>query len=270
MAIILQSTDWEIPEPAVLNLPGLQTDPHGQVMAGDLALFDFALEDQADTIAAGADVPGLIFDQDAGHAGAVAFTGVEAAKGLVFDPAAGTRRLYLPPAQFDLAQLGSEASLLISTWLTHRAGGTSLSSIIGHAYLNSSQHQWSLLFETGNTITAAVNAATSGTRFGTTVTPDVPVLLTILCRRKSAGTFEKLLYRDDELVAAGADTAYPFNSVTQVGANFDPIIGGLGSYVAGWKGTVHRVRIRKIDPENFDIDAYLAAEIAANAGRFAA
>lgn len=270
MAIILQSTDWVIPEPAVLNLPGLPTDPFGEVLAGDLALWDFASGDFPDTLAAGASVPGLVAEQAPATVGSTDFTGINAARGLVFDTDThGWRRLYLPLDPFDWFALGSEPSLMLSVWLTHVSAGSPPAGIMSHAYQTSGQHQWSLLYEGGGNITGAINSATTGNRFGTSLVPNEPTLLSLVARRNGAGTFERKLYKGAALVAQNTNlpsAPYPINQRSNTADSYLPQIGN-GQWSSSWVGVIHRLRLRKFDPAA-DIEAYLAAEVAANAGRF--
>lgn len=256
-----------VPEATALLLRGIQTDAYGEVLGGHKAIFDPVQSGLTTTIPNGGTLSNLVVGgASAGPAVGTlsAGTAIAAAKGIDFSSSVGAYEYLKLPSCYDLNTLGSEPSVVISKWITPKNTGASLNFITGFAYQVGSECQWAVAQDnTANRL----RVGTYGLWVYVPVTVNVPVLITIFVQRTGAGTFAFKVYKNAEFVGSVSST-YPFRSPVSGSPAPVPSIGWGSSWAANWLGVTHRSQLIKVDPA-FDIAAWLAAEIAANASRWA-
>lgn len=253
-----------VPEATALLLRGIQTDAYGEISGGHKALFDPIQSGLTTTIANGGTLPNLVVGGAAATAVGTLSSGtsIAAAKGIDFSNAgAGTEYLILPSV-FDLNTLGSEPSVIIPVWLTPKNTGATLNFITGYAYEAGGECQWAIAQD--NTA-GRLRVGAYGQWVYVPVDVNVPVLITIFIQRTGSGTFAFKVYKDDTFMGS-LSQSYPFRS--PVTSSPVPTIGYAVGWGVNWLGVAHREHLRKV-PADFDIDAWLAAEIAGNGSRWA-
>lgn len=259
----LQGTG-SVPEATALNLRGLQTDAYGEVMGGDRALFDFGLPSTPTSFAAGGVLPNLIVGKDAGSI-TFSVSDVDTYKGIRQAATSGDYRAYVSDA-FNPAEMGSSPSFFVSAWITAIA----LSDYAGVACCADDNtlagRSWRWLGMANGSIITNFTGNGGATDYPVTIAGalevGVPHLITMVCTKTTATTFALSYYVDATLKGA-ISGIYGFVNPTRV-PNFcySP---GQGS---AQRMILHRARARKFDPAYFDVNAWLAAEIAANGSRW--
>lgn len=272
MAAIIQATNFTVPEEYALNMRGLQTDAYGEVKGGHKAIFDFAAMGDVGPLAVGYEAKNLVFNgdpavvTDAWDAGITA-----AAKGLKFSTVADQSEILELPDCFDLNTLGTDPSFVISTWLTLPDTWASKAPpdfIMGYASNSTTANQWSLSGVGSSVDVRMVLSSDEGentAQFDPTAYLGTPIMLSWHVRKIATGTFELDFYLGASRIAGQASRVYGFN----IPASVTPRIGSVGAFDNDFAGTVHRTQLFKFDPETFDIDEWLADEIAGNGSRFA-
>lgn len=255
-----------VPEPVSLNLRGIQTDEFGEIKGGHKALFDIVQTGETGIISSGDTIDNLIVGGDPLVCISSGFlVPLETAKGIEFSNSSGGVEFVEMPDVFDLNSLGDEPSAVISTWITNKTvSGSGSPAVMGYAYQTGTYCQWSIAHENiDNTIAVRVN----GYKYTLSMILDEPTLITIVVLKSSSGTWIGYVYKNNELIGITPETAYPFKDPSGSGAA-SRNIGHIGGYNGAWDGIVHRLQLLKVDPETFDIDQWIADEIANNAGRF--
>ncbi|EEX14676.1 hypothetical protein CSE45_2552 [Citreicella sp. SE45] len=268
MAVILQATEFAVPDAEALKMRGMQTDPYNEVKGGHAAILNF-LDATAGALAVSDEIANTVHGGDPATALTAWATGISAAdKGLSFDAAAGVaERLQLPGA-FDLATLGAEPSFVLSTWVTLPVGFgavTPPNSIMGFAYQSGAEAQWFLSGHGGTTnLRFAISSEESNTNqvlFDATPYLGAPMLMSAVVTRIGAGSFRLDFYRGTTRIGGAPSLTYGFNAPV-TGAPV-PVIGGLGGFGDDFTGTVHRLQLFRFDPDSFDVADWLEAEVAA-------
>lgn len=274
MSLILKS-NTAIPEATALNLRGIQTDPYGAVLGGHKAIFDLAtLSEGVDALAVSDPVSNLVYGAEQATCNG-AFTGMTAAKGVPLTTSTSDERLDLPGV-FKLHDLGSEPSLLISAWITVGAaegGAVPANTVMGHAFQSGDSHGWSLRVDGGAAMQWTLRDDNATNTLLTVDFDDndiraVPHLHTLELRRTASGLFTANTFLDPVKTNTQAGLAYPLATPALPASAGPARIGALPAYGAGFQGTVHRVQLLKFDPDEFIIEEWLAAEVAANGARF--
>jgi hypothetical protein len=253
-----------VPEATALSLRGIQTDTYGEVLGGHKALFDFDQSGVTGLLTAG-EVKNLISGGDGMTVSQAFVSGdpVEAKKGANFT-SGGSGEVLLMPEVYDLNTLGAEASLVISNWITNDMDvGAGFPAIMGYARQTNTNNQWSINHEnTQNTFVTRV----SGSKHTFVVPNGAAFLLTMYIKKTSSGVYSFTTYLNDVAVGSTAGKSYPF--ITPSDGMETRNVGTISGFTSTWEGTVHRMQLLKVDPTAFDIDAWIAAEIAANGSRF--
>lgn len=265
MATYLKTDGLTIARADQLRMYGLQTDAHGDVLGGHEILFDPSLPGQPDSYAVSDEGQNMITGKAPLICQGTFASGIGAAGGLQFTTASGIERFELQGAA-DLVSLGDGASAVISVWVTTAASGqtTDWSAIAGYARQTSTYNQWGISYQ-GSTgeydmrfCGQAVQAA-----------PDVgnPELLTIFVDGR--GNFAKTGFYQGSTRLGEARYQYPLIDPADSGVSpLYPALGFMSGFAQGWVGTLHRFQLFEVDPLVFDIDEWLASEIAANGGRW--
>lgn len=230
------------------------------------ALFDFGnpycRNLAATSLANGTAIPNLVDGAIAGSAeGALSLN----SKAATFD--ATDTDAFLPGDAFDLLNYPAATGFLVYVWITGdpSTDATFRNAIAGYA-ATGTQNQW-WFYQNGSTFGVVVKNAT----LEVAAVNGSPCLLTIRA----------------EVVAGNLDTRYYVNTTSSsvyTASNpvphFDPTTinpaavprAGKGSGANmgnNWKGQLHRLGLVTYDPATFDVPAFIAAEIAQNASRFA-
>lgn len=251
-----------VPEATALLLRGIQTDAYGEVLGGHKAIFDPIQSGMTGVLATGGTVPNIVQGKPvASCTSSLAGATIQAAKGLNFGSASGGAEVINLPADFELRNLGSEPSFVLSMWMTsHASTTTAYPPIAGNAV--STDQQWYINHRgTADTIGVYLDPV----RHDFTIPLNTPTLVTMAVIRSSAGAFTRKTYRNGEVMGTQTGT-YPFREVSDSGSA--PRLGFLTGFGVDWNCTLHRLQLLKVDPA-FDAPAWIAAEIAANASRWA-
>ena len=256
-----------VPELTALKLRGVQTDAYGEIKGGHKALFDTEQTGETGTLAAGSKIENLVLGGDQLSVSQGGFsTTLEDSKGIEFSNSNNNVEWIDLPSVFDLFSLGEEPSFVLSLWITNKTvSGTGSPAIIGYAYQTTTYCQWSLSHDNADNTLAL---RFSGLKAATVVPINEPVLLTIYVLRTGPGTYKIDFYNGDQLIASHSNKLYPFNDPGGPGVASTRRIGMIGGQTQTWNGIVHRLQLFKVDPETFDIDQWLADEIANNSDRF--
>lgn len=269
MSIILKSDSFTVPESSALNMRGLQTDSYNQVLGGHKSIFDPVQSGVTGTLATGTAVAGLVFNQpELVVTSRLTSETIESAKGFPFaDTGGGVEFLTLPKSTFNLLQLGSEPSVVISAWITNRNLTATVQGIAGCSFQTSGNAQWYI--STGS-VAGSIRMGAQAQNVQFTGNLDVPELYSFYFKRTSAGNMLIELKRDTTTIGTLLST-YPFIN-PELGAggaiNGNPTVGYIAGFGTQWNGIVHRIQCFKVDPATFDFNSWLVDEIAGNAGRF--
>lgn len=252
-----------VPEATALMLRGIQSDTYGEVLGGHKAIFDPIQSGLTTTIPSGGTLANLVVGSGAATAVGTLSSGtsIASAKGIDFSNATAATEYLVLPSVFDLNTLGSEPSVILPFWLTPKNTGASLNFIAGYAYQAGSECQWAIAQD--NTA-GRIRVGAYGQWVYVPVDVNVPVLIAIFVQRTGAGTFAFKVYKNAAFMGS-LSMSYPFRS--PVTASPVPTIGYAVGWGVNWLGVAHRSQLIKVDPA-FDIAAWLAAEVAANAGRW--
>lgn len=263
-----------IATPARYGFRGVQTDPNGTVFAGHKSTHDFASAVAAKNSFAISDtVTNLVTGGAVATCSGTFGTGQTAAKGLLFTTSTSDEVMELAPADgWDMEQLGSEPSFVMSFWVTQKAydDGTATRGIAGYARFTTTYCQWSLStrYQSGNYTRFRLGGVNSnnGHNFGA-LPLNTPTMITAVVRRTGTGTFTVQFMLGSTVVASYAGV-YPFVDPLGGGTATTPRFGAPSGYNADLSVVVHRAQLFRIDPSNFDAEFWAANEIAAQAGRF--
>lgn len=269
MSVILKADSFTVSEDLALNMRGLQTDQYNTIFGGHKALFDPIQSGVTGILATGTTVNGLVYNQPS-----LAVTSrlnsetVESAKGFPFaDSVTGVEILTLPKTIFNLLQLGSEPSVVISAWITSRNLSNTLQGIMGCSYQTGPFSQW---YMSSGTVAGTIRLSGQGIATQFTPSLDVPELYSIYFKRVSAGNMQIQFSRNGSIIDTQSST-YPFKN-PELGTggepNGNPSVGFIPGFAYQWGGIVHRIQCFKVDPATFDFPIWLTAEITGNTGRF--
>lgn len=272
MSVILKAKTFSVPEQYALAMRGVQTDAYGEVLGGHKAIIDPMQVGMTGTLAAGATIKNLVATKpDASVYSAFTSQTVESAKGIPFTSLAGgaANETVQLPDDFNLLNLGTEPSAVISLWATHRDLTATLNAIAGCAYQVSANAQWYM--STGNA-SGKFRFGFQGASAQVGAALNTPTLYTIYFKRTAAGVMQIQCAVNGNVVSTASST-YPFKDPTAAGVGGPPprskaYLGALDGFVSGWNGIIHRVQLLKVDPESFDLADWLAAEVSNNSGRF--
>ena len=254
-----------VPRATALLLRGVQTDPFGEVRGGHRALYDYST--LGASIASGGVVDNLIVGGEDGAMVGVTASNIIANRGIRKTSVASV--YFGLGAAFNLlnAVYGSEPSIVISAWMTHDDLTVNILPALGYANGASQncQWQWGVTTNAGGNFRAVVN----GVSVYTTLVAGTAYLHTLYFRRTAAGAYEVQVYIGSTLVGTISGQSYPFKDPTGIAGSPAPAFGWAQGWSTAYLGTLHRAQVFQVDPVTFDVADWLAAEIAANAGRWA-
>jgi hypothetical protein len=251
-------------------------DDYGSVWGGTFGLFDFGKADYPDTSKIGTAFYNLRTGGDDAIGGtqngdgSPNITGINAAKGIPL--VNGSTRSVVLPDGFRLDQLPALSSVVLWFWVTNDAtiNASDLNAFAGYGSGGAGANvQWTLVQRGVAGQFRFVIGSGGGSSFidlsgaggGATV------LYALYIKKTSSTGFTAYAYRDGVLGGSAA-RSYPFNNPLTSDASSKPVIGPPGAYGPGYRGIIHRVGGRRVDPSTFDVEAWLAEEIEANGERW--
>jgi hypothetical protein len=264
-----------VPEATALLLRGIQVDAFGEIKGGHRSLIDPLQQGLTGKPITNSTLPDMLpgapsLTVTAGFTNA-AVENIETAKGFDFSSATTDNGELIRPGDrsvsaYNLLNYGSEPSVVIAVWATVDALPPGPNVIAGYAHQTGAACQWVIQVDN-----IGVRPMMQG-NFGLIATPtavvalNTPILYTFFAKRTGAGAFDRRSYINSTLHHAEART-YPFFNPTTGNAAAQPAFGGATGFSYAWDGHLHRAQAFKV-PADFDIDAWIAQEIALNSTRF--
>lgn len=259
MALILK-TDTNPTDAARLISRGIQTDPHGEVYGGHSAIFDFA--SLTGDLAQNDEIPNTLYGGSPCTTTA-AVTDVVAKKGLRL-PNSGVRRL-LCGDMFKPSSYGSAPSYVIGLWVT-RDNVQPYGGLLAAADANNNASMEYRIFMNSAGEGIWVNVSSGGVDDTVLALPlaiGEVTFIAVYVEKMTSTTYSLKGYIDGDLYDQDSGAYYDYT------ATAESMFGNYGAGSSGeFPGVIHRAQMFQVDPDVFDIDEWLAAEIAANDGRF--
>lgn len=269
MTAILKAKTYSVPEQYALAMRGVQTDAYGEVLGGHKAIIDPMQAGMTGLLPTGTPIKNLVTTKpDATVFNTINSQTVESAKGIPFTSLGnGASECVQLPDDFNFLSLGTEPSVVISLWATHRDLTATLASIAGCAYQTGANAQWYM----------CVGNAAGKVRFGfqgayaqVDAALNTPTLYTMYFKRTGAGAMQVQCAVNASVVSTASNT-YPFKDPAGAGgpsSRSKAFVGYIDGFNSSYFGIIHRMQLLKVDPASFDFAAWLADEVAKNSSRF--
>lgn len=267
MTVPILNGTTEVPEETALLLRGIQTDTYGTVLGGHKAIFDPVQSGLSGVLASGDTVPNLVAGGDDATTLFDFVEDISTHKGIPFtDANVGAEAITLPDC-FDFLTLGDDPTLVLSVTMTLVAppdSGTQ-SAALSYTVNTTSGNQYYMGVWPDGTMSFTMSYIASAGIGKFAVPTNEPFTVTAHITPEN-GELLITVYLNG--VQVDQYTKPNFNDPKEASASAEPRLGYGQPFSKTWEGAIHRLQLLKVNPDVFDIDAWMADEIAANAGRF--